>query len=277
MDSWEDQEELCAFHHMVGAECGCASNAPPANACGPLCGPNDSIPDPGRQVQFLSCAEWDSYSSFLYEGYGLAMGSHNSIISSCDEFISKKAYACGCPSARDPPAEACGSLCKDGSAVPDPNRIVGDRTCADMDLSSRFETDPARCQYLRDLVGPECGCNGKEKVASCFTLEDIALSNQTYSYFIGQNTFTVTFGERGRFTQIQSLLINIHIGDYFGIDNSTTAANNSTSSAVRYVYGGGFPCGMYGPRRGTVVLVEDAFATEPYIDSVVEPAIIRLR
>ena len=76
MDSWEDQEELCAFHHMVGAECGCASNAPPANACGPLCGPDGSLPDPGRQVQGISCAEWDSASSFLYEGYGLAMGSH---------------------------------------------------------------------------------------------------------------------------------------------------------------------------------------------------------
>ena len=273
MDTWENQEELCAFHNMVGAECGCASNAPPANACGPLCGPDGSLPDPGRQVQGNSCAEWDSTSSFLYEGYGIAMGSHNSIIPSCDEFITEKAYACGCPAARDPPAEACGSLCKDGSVVPDPHRVVGDRTCADMDLFSRFETDPVRCKYLRDLAGPECGCNDdndvEDKAASCFTLEDIALSNQTYAYFIGQNTFTVTFGEGGRFTQIQSLLNNIIIGEYFGIDNSTTAANN----VVRYVYGGGGPCGMYGPRRGTVLLVEDSSATEPYIDSVAEPFI----
>ena len=273
MDSWKGQEELCAFHHMVGAECGCASNAPPVNACGPLCGPDDFLPDPGRQVQGNSCAEWDSVSSFLYEGYGIAMGASNSIVPSCDEFISEKAYACGCPAALNPPADACGSLCKDGSVVPHPNKIVGDRTCADMDLFSRFETDPESCQYLHDLVRPECGCNDgdntNDKVASCFTLEDIALSNQTYAYFIGQNTFTVTFGDGGRFTQIQNSQFHVLIGEYFGIDNANTAANNT----ARHMYGGGHPCGMYGPRRGAVVLVEDSSATEPYIENVVEPFI----
>ena len=268
MDTWVDQEELCAYHHMIGAECGCESNERPPNACGPLCGPGASPPFPDRKIEGSTCHEWDVHMQYLYEGYGTAMGSLHSRIESCEDFMANKAYGCACPNSPQPPSDGCGPLCEDGS-IPEPDRIVGDRSCADFDLNSRFETDPSRCDYLNDIVAPLCGCTDTttSTKTKCFTKDTLMSSNETYPFLVGQNTYTVTFGPGvGQFTQIQIQRFTFLVGDYYGLGKT-----NATSNIVSY--GGGAPCGMHGPRRGSVVLVEDPAATEPYISNVIEPFI----
>ena len=269
-----DHQEMCYFYDMVGAECGCVGNLPPPNACGPLC--EDSIlPHPNHKVNGQTCSEWNSMSNFLFEGYGAAMPSTTSMISSCESFFSPIAFGCDCPSVK-PPLDGCGTLCKDGSAVPDPGLIVGDRTCEDYELKSLFETDPNFCFRYNTIIASQCGC--KEESSSeadewttpgCFSMED--LIGKKFYYTIGMSQYSVSFGQEGKFVQIQNDDSFITIGKFNGFQNNT-GVDDADLSVYRASYGGGYRCGQYGPRRGSVVLIEDESLKVPEISGVIEPS-----
>jgi len=280
-----DHVEMCYFYEMVGAECGCG-NAPPANACGPLCGSEEVLAYPSREVRGQRCDEWNSMSTFLFAGYGEAMPGTTSMISTtCVDFFSPLAFGCGCPAA-EIPENGCGYLCKNGLPVPEPDRIVGDQTCGDLELKSLFETDPNTC-YYSTTVASQCGCVDDERSdidywsqLQCFSTEN--LNEKTFFFFSGMSQYSVSFGETGQFLQVQDEHSQIVIGRFSGIetidstpnnDNNMTTFDDEVAPSLQASYGGGHRCGQYGPRRGSVVLVEDDSIVVPYIASVIEPSI----
>ena len=270
-----DHPEMCYFYEMIGAECGC-NNVPPSNACGPLCGENYEITNPSQEVRGQTCKDWNSMSTFLFPGYGTAMPNTASMISStCDNFFSPLAYGCGCPTA-EPPENGCGLLCNDGLPVPDPDKIVLDSTCGDYEALSLFETKPNSCYMYKNIIAKQCGCKGEASpedefwnTLKCFVPE--ALDDKIFHYFSGMTQYYISFGETGTFLQIQSQESFITVGKF--ADLEFTATNNTAIDvAATASYGGGDRCGQYGPRRGSVVLVEDESVVVPEIISVIEPS-----
>ena len=265
MEFWP---QVCPLYHMVGAECGC-DNTPPVDACGPLCGAGTNVPNPDKEVLGKTCAEWDSTSSFLFPGYGQNKEGASGLFTDCDEYFSKASYGCDCPGL-EPPSNGCGKLCVDGSSPPDLSLVVGDRSCADLELTSLFETNPEECSRYR-MLGDLCGCedntshpsNGK----ACFSHE--SLTNDTFFYAAGSSQYLITFGEGGIFAQLQNQNSMNLIGRFNGY--GTGAKENMT------IYVDGAACGKYGPRRGQVVVVEDASMTKPTISYVIEPSICTYR
>eukprot|EP00571_Detonula_confervacea_P005641 CAMPEP_0172321060 /NCGR_PEP_ID=MMETSP1058-20130122/42145_1 /TAXON_ID=83371 /ORGANISM="Detonula confervacea, Strain CCMP 353" /LENGTH=937 /DNA_ID=CAMNT_0013036459 /DNA_START=47 /DNA_END=2860 /DNA_ORIENTATION=+ len=254
----EVHEKICPFYEMAGAQCGC-ENTPPPDACGPLCGLGGSLPDPEREVQGESCESWDYRSTFLSDQYGKDDDGGGGIMNSCSEYFSGVAYGCGCPGS-EPPPTGCGMLCADGSSVPDPTAVVNAKTCRDLEILSLFETDSRQCSRY-EIFGFLCGCDSLDEYREeCFTLEQ--LTNETYYFTSGGSLYSISFGDDGYFTQIQGNNDLFIIGLYHGIGNETNIAS----------YGGGTPCGSYGPRSGSVAIVEDEKVTEPTITSVIEPS-----
>merc|ERR1712232_481235 len=151
----------------------------------------------------------EGLSTYLYEGYGLDMGSSSSMIESCEGTFSAIAYGCGCPDV-EPPLDGCGLLCGQGlgPALPDPNLAVGDRTCGNLELVSLFETDRQKCHNYHTIVATQCGCenNGteipEEERPDCYNQED--LYNRTYYKTIGMSQYSIGFGTNGKFVQIQN-------------------------------------------------------------------------
>ncbi len=281
-----DHVEMCFFYEMIGAECGCG-NTPPSNACGPLCRSEEALAYPSREVRGQRCDEWNSMSTFLFAGYGEAIPGTTSMVSStCDNFFSPIAFGCGCPAA-ELPENGCGYLCQNGLPVPEPYRIVGDQTCGDLELKSLYETDHNTCYRYRTTVASQCGCVDNEasdteywSQLQCFSTKN--LDDRTFFFFSGMSQYSVSFGETGQFVQIQNQNSKNIIGRFSGfesLDSMPANANNMTSfddeeaPRLQVTYGGGYRCGQYGPRRGTVVLVEDDSIVVPYIASVIEPSI----
>jgi len=261
---WEIQSRLevhskvCPLYNMVGAQCGC-DNTALTDACGPLCGPGQgSVPYPEREVQGETCASWNYMATFLSESYGKGEDGEGGIIESCSVHFSGIAYGCGCPGVEPPANVGCGSLCADGSSVPDPTKVVNARTCKDLELLSLFETDPKQCSRY-EIFGLLCGCPVADSYnEECFELEH--LMNETY-YFSSGSLYSISFGDDGYFSQIQSNNDLFMVGRYIGIDKENA------------VFGGGAPCGIYGPRTGLVSIIEDDMVTEPSIARVIEPSV----
>ncbi|KAL7544245.1 hypothetical protein ACHAWF_007618 [Thalassiosira exigua] len=264
---WEQQSRLevhlpiCPFYQMAGAQCGC-ENAPPLDACGPLCGPNRTPPDLEMKVYGESCESWDYMSTFLPESYGKGADGKGGVIESCSKHFSGIAHGCGCPG-YEPPTNGCGTLCADGSSLPDPTRVVNARTCRDLELLSLFETDAKQCSRYA-IFGLLCGCPGQDKYEEeCFELDHIMNENETYYFSSGGSLYSISFGaDSGYFAQIQSNNDLFLIGRYNGMESDNVA-----------VFGGGAPCGVHGPRSGSVAIVEDETVTEPTIAYVIEPSI----
>lgn len=240
---------VCPFYQMAGAHCGC-DNEPPEDACGPLCG-DASPPDPDLLVHGQTCESWDFMSTFLPESYGADKGAVGTgMIKSCDSYFSGIAYGCGC-SDFEPPSNGCGRLCADGSPVPDPAMVVNAKTCRDLELLSLFETNPKQCSRF-EIFGLLCGCPNTNKYnEDCFKVE--YLENETYYLPSGGSLYSISFGNDGIFAQIQNNNDLFMIGNYHGIEDNTVS------------YGGGAPCGVNGPRSGSVTIVEDELVTEPTI------------
>lgn len=259
----EVHEVVCPFYNMAGAQCGC-ENEPSPDACGPLCG-GASLPDPKKEVYGQTCESWDFMSTHLGPAYG-DEPTENPIIKSCEEHFSAISYACGCNDI-EPPTEGCGTLCGDGQAIPHPTKVVNARTCQDLELLSLFEKDTKQCTRY-EIFGTLCGCPRSDVYEEdCFKLEH--LQNETYYFGAGGSVYSVSFGDDGYFAQIQSNGDLFMIGLFNGFDNNTVA-----------MYGGGAPCGLYGPRSGSVSIIEDILTPEsngpsksPEITNVIEPSV----
>mmetsp|Transcript_58166 Transcript_58166/g.173585 ORF Transcript_58166/g.173585 Transcript_58166/m.173585 type:complete len:254 (-) Transcript_58166:194-955(-) len=75
----------------------------------------------------------------------------------CDKLHNIGKNFCGCGAKPPPPC----SLCHDGSALPEPDRIIADdKSCAALEDSAKadFESD---CIWWQGLMGPLCGCPGE--------------------------------------------------------------------------------------------------------------------
>ena len=251
----EVHEFVCPFYNMVGAQCGC-NNDPASDACGPLCGVGASLPDPEKEVHGQTCESWDFMSTYLGPAYGEP---DNPVIRSCEEHFSGIAYACGC-SVVESPTDGCGTLCGDGSALPQPTKVVNAKTCQDLELLSLFERDTTQCRRY-EIFGTLCGCpRSAVYEEDCFKLEH--LQNKTYYFGAGGSVYSASFGGDGYFAQIQNNGDLFMIGWFNGFDNDTIA-----------MFGGGAPCGTYGPRSGSVLIVEDDLTKSPEITYVIEPSI----
>eukprot|EP00574_Skeletonema_japonicum_P013286 CAMPEP_0201723274 /NCGR_PEP_ID=MMETSP0593-20130828/7384_1 /ASSEMBLY_ACC=CAM_ASM_000672 /TAXON_ID=267983 /ORGANISM="Skeletonema japonicum, Strain CCMP2506" /LENGTH=254 /DNA_ID=CAMNT_0048214363 /DNA_START=225 /DNA_END=986 /DNA_ORIENTATION=- len=248
---------------MVGAQCGC-KNKPAHDACGPLCG-GASLPDPKKEVYGQTCDSWNFMSTYLSPAYGIEP-TENPDIKSCEEQFADIAYACGCPDIK-PPTEGCGTLCGEGLALPLPMKVVNARTCQDLELMSLFEKDTKEC-IRYEIFGTLCGCPRSDVYEEdCFKLEH--LQNETYYFGAGGSAYSVSFDDDGYFAQVQSNGDLFVIGVFNGFDNNTVA-----------MFGGGAPCGQYGPRSGSVSIVEDVLTPEsngasksPEITYVIEPLV----
>ena len=94
--------------------------------CGPLCGDSE-IPDGGRLVLKKECNTWNSNSvgtPVPEEDAELSILDGNA--PTCNDLYQSAIYGCGCPGAELPPSRGCGSLCRDGSPIPDPELSVRD-------------------------------------------------------------------------------------------------------------------------------------------------------
>lgn len=250
---------VCPFYHMTGSQCGCEDNAPPQDACGPLCGTDGILPDPTREVHGESCQSWDFMSRFLSEEYGKGTDRSGGIIESCSKHFSGAAYGCGC-SGIEPPSNGCGTLCADGKPVPFPDRVVNARTCKDLELLSLFETDSKQCSRQK-IFGELCGCPRPDEYdEECFEMGH--LKTKTYYFSAGGSLYSISFGDNGYFAQIQGN------GDLFMMGRLNDMNEDNTA-----IYGGGTPCGLYGPRSGSVAIVEDETVTDPEISYIIEPSI----
>ena len=173
-----------------GLLCGC-DNAPPEGVCGPLCGPGSDVPEPDKVVlNYATCSElnevatWDS-------------------VSECDTY-GLYAALCGCENVDVPPVETtCQSLCKDGSPVPNPDRVFQDQSCAEYEIMALFETQLENCGYYH-MLGSLCGCDNSPPPDGCGPLcgEDQALSDpelevwgQTCREWEAESIFDVYSGE----------------------------------------------------------------------------------
>lgn len=287
-----DHEEMCYFYEMIGAECGC-DNTPTSNACGPLCGNGQGLAHPSRKVRGQRCDEWDSMSTFLFAGYGEAMPGTTAMISStCDAFFSPLAYGCGCPLI-ELPSNGCGFFCKNGLPLPDPQRIIEDQTCGDLELKSLFETNPDTCYRYSTSVATQCGCADEDPTEAeywsqlqCFSTDN--LNEKTFFFFSGMTQYSILFGGNGKFVQIQNQDSHILVGRFADFETIEATPNRSDNSVINGTifydggglevtglqanYGGGYRCGLYGPRRGSVVLIEDDTVVIPKITSVIEPS-----
>ena len=173
-----------------GLLCGC-SNAPPEGVCGPLCGPNADVPEPDKVVlDYATCSELNEVS--IWDS-----------VSKCDTY-DLYAALCGCEDVEMPPVETtCRSLCQDGSAVPNPDRIVQDQSCSEYEIMARFETQVANCGYY-DMLGALCGCDNAPPPDSCGSLcgddqplpnPDLEVFGQTCLEWEAESTFDVYSGE----------------------------------------------------------------------------------
>ena len=161
----------CPLYNAVGELCGCPSNEPHPDSCGPLC----AGPDDGQAAEPLSgwdynvwgatCRNWDVYSTFLPSWYGNDDGE------GCDAYYADVAYGCACPGTRERPMGECGGLCQrvrtcdplcsDGSPVPDDStsKVVGLNTCESWEYAARYQVHPVICpQFV--MTGAMCGCVG---------------------------------------------------------------------------------------------------------------------
>jgi hypothetical protein len=92
------------------------------NVCGSLCGTEEGIiveglgvPNPDLKRFGSTCADWEFNSTTLpkpKEGEG-----------TCAETYDPAAYGCGCENAKAPPENGCGTLCSDGSELPNPDQM----------------------------------------------------------------------------------------------------------------------------------------------------------
>ena len=236
---------VCPFYHMAGAQCGC-DNTPPQDACGPLCGTEGILPHPEKEVYGETCEAWDYKSRYLGQSYAAQEGE----TMPCAKQFDSAAYGCGCPGAT-PPKKSCGTLCADGSTLPDPSLIVNAKTCGDLELLSLFETDMQQCSRYA-IFGELCGCPGFGKyMEECFEFDH--LKNETYYISSGGSLYSISF-EDGYFAQIQNN------GDLFMIGNFHGFTEDNVG-----IYGGGAPCGTYGPRSGSVIIIEDETVAKPTV------------
>lgn len=260
----ENEDYACPWYKMIGAQCGCESNQPPANSwsdkCGAFCG-GGTIPNPEQVVNGKTCEDWRFMASHLAENYEyLSPWGMLRPFVSCEQ-IHQIEYGCGCDNS-SPPDESCGKLCGNDVALPDPLLIKGGRPCGDWELRSVFDTNVNNCQVY-DVVRDNCGCETTNMYRrDCFKYE--YLEDKTW-YFgsVGINQYGISFGDAGTFVQIHntdSLSATI-IGGYETIDEGGTA-----------YFSGGHPCAIHGPRTGSVSIVENSEVAEPTIVSVAEAA-----
>ena len=140
-------------------------NASPSdNTCGPLCGDNSQVPDPAKEVFGEVCADWDYNSNYL-PVLEESIDSSRSLSEYCSETYDAAAYGCGCPSTVKP-TNSCGGLCKDGSELIEPKRMVRDihgeqLSCAEWEIKSLFDVDEEECVRY-NAIGAVCGCENNE-------------------------------------------------------------------------------------------------------------------
>jgi len=101
---------------------GSNTNNQKENVCGSLCGTEEGIvveglgvPNPDLKRFGSTCADWEFNSTTLpkpKEGEG-----------TCAETYDPAAYGCGCENAKAPPENGCGTLCSDGSELPNPDQL----------------------------------------------------------------------------------------------------------------------------------------------------------
>lgn len=248
---------VCPLYHMTGAMCGC-DNEPHEDGCGPLCGPGQSLPYPDRLYAGQSCSDWDYASRFLPDWYQLFQEGNGGTTRSCSDFFDKIAYGCGCQGF-DPPSDGCGMLCNDGSQIPDPDKVVAGRTCRDREIDSLFQTDKNRCM-ISSVAGTACGCpGGIEYTEECFRMEH--LQNLTLIYPSSNSVFRITFGDDGAMAAI------LGNGDWV-LKGYLREIEDGVAK-----FGGGAPCGVYGPRTGHVNIIENELVTEPTIVDLYEASI----
>ena len=260
----EQEDYTCPWYKMIGAQCGCESNQPPANSwadkCGAFCG-DSNIPNPEQVVNGKTCEDWRYMASHLAEDYEyLSPWGTLRPFASCEQ-IHQIEYGCGCDNSA-PPDESCGKLCGNDVDLPDPLLIKGGRPCGDWELRSVFDTNVNNCQ-IYDVVRDNCGCETTNKYQrDCFKYE--YLEDKTW-YFgsMGINQYGISFGDAGTFVQIHNTdnLGATNIGGYETIDEGGTA-----------YFSGGHPCLIHGPRTGSVSIIENSEVAEPTIVSVAEAA-----
>ncbi len=156
---FESNSDECPLYNAIGHLCGCASNEPHPDSCGPLCERGEALstgvdidfggdllesivtPNP-PQVWGVTCSDWNTFSSFLPSWYNNEKGE------TCGEFYESIAYGCACPGTRQFAMSECGPLCQelrkckplceDGSALPEESKeLVKYSTCEDWEYTAR--------------------------------------------------------------------------------------------------------------------------------------------
>jgi len=171
-----------------GLLCGC-DNGPPSTACGPLCGLGSVLPNPDQLVlNYASCSELDDIATWDTQ-------------SDC-EIYDLYAALCGCQAVPQPEV-SCGPLCQDGTAIPEPGRIVQDQPCREYEIMSIFETQLDNCPYY-DMIGELCGCNNEAPMNGCGKLcdagqelpePDLIVWGQTCGEWEAESVYDIHSGE----------------------------------------------------------------------------------
>ena len=256
-----------------------------SSVCGEFCGPTPGdVPDPGRVVLGKTCREWHYDASYLPWLADPKEGDVLLSFGTCESF-EKIGHGCGCGG--DHPSDAgCGTICPDGGPLPDPSRVVGGRTCSDWELLSSFDGEPD-CAERYGGISEVCGCDVGHGDGGCF--EPGQLDGRTFFY--GDSTrfqYSLSFGPDGRFVQQylwniedkREIVVGYSRGDSAAdvvaspppADGDGGDGDGGDGGTVRgeIVFAGGFPCGRYGTRTGTVRIVETDGASKPEIVSLTE-------
>ena len=158
-------DQPCNRAKMVvdGRICGCDNDPPKDGSCGRLCGENAALPDPTQMVDDVwTCAEIEELSIWDTSG-------------ECSMYRID-AEICGCVGVERPEG-SCGSLCEDGSELPDPDLVIFDTTCGEYEITAQHQV--GNCDYV-GFFGAKCGCNNAPPGNGCPALcgPDHALPDQ---------------------------------------------------------------------------------------------------
>eukprot|EP00980_Cylindrotheca_fusiformis_P006574 scaffold1386_cov89-Cylindrotheca_fusiformis.AAC.1 len=152
--SLEASEPTCRMGQAWTQDYCCSSAGwePPSNPCQVCVEASDAVIDLGQE---LTCLQLQEAAATLWDESD----------SDCTEIKSITSVTCGCHSGEEP-AEVC-SLCKDGSSVTSPERLVpfmADRffgiepTCRQVqDVTALFALGSSECEEAQ-LIGSYCGC-----------------------------------------------------------------------------------------------------------------------
>ena len=181
---FEMDDEKCPAYNALGHLCGCQSNQPHPDACGPLCEGGEFVFSSQTNIYGATCEDWDKLSRFLPSWYGNPNDEET-----CEEHFFDVKYGCACPESRKPPPfenePECGALCqqlrtcppicggeggdegdsseggRQGSQMVDPSKAVQRESCYGWEMLSRVSPDPNLCPFY-GMMGAQCGCEVEE-------------------------------------------------------------------------------------------------------------------